>query len=216
MPPRRRSAAIPLLALGLLALATPAAAQQGEWRLGGRLLAARIDAETEPLAFFDTRIRSDDAWTGEFDATFMLDDDLGLEWMITTAPHDLRAVGGVLDGVDLGEVWIAQSALTLQYHVPLWGRVRPYVGVGLAGAWMHSSSITAAAIDSVTSDVMSGFVAQVGVSYRQGRRWLLSFDIKVANTSGDVRLEDEQGTTTATVGIDLDPVLIGLGAAYRF
>jgi outer membrane protein len=208
------------VAVGVMTVAVPASAQQGEWRVGGRLLSVNTDANTEPLTVSESRIVFDSSWTAEFDATYMVGNYWGLEWMVTTAPHDLAAVEGTLDGLDVGEVWVAETTLTLQYHIPVWGKWRPYAGLGIGGAYLHSSKTTdearAADIRKVESDFMSGGVAQVGVAYRHGNRWLFSFDIKYGAFSGDVKVKDSDGTTTDKLETDLDPWLIGLGAAFRF
>lgn len=204
-----------LLAAGLL-LALPAAAQQGEWRLGGRGLSVKTDETIEPLAVLDCRLAFDDSWTIELDATYMLDHQLGLEWTITSAPHNLTAVGGVWDRLEVGEVWIAQSTLTIAYEVPLWGRWRPYLGLGVGGAYLHSSDITAPGIRSIDSDLIAGAVGRIGVAYRYENRWILTLDLRYGRYSGEVRIEASDGTTSDRLATDLEPMLIGLGVAYRF
>jgi outer membrane protein W len=206
--------------VGLLILALPVQAQEGEWRLGWRVLTVETDTESESLAESGSRIAFDSAWTVEFDATYMLDADWGIEWMVTTAPHDLQAGGGDLHGLDIGEVWVAQSTITLTYHVPLWGKWRPYLGAGIGTGYLHSADVTdqaeSAGISKVKSNLLSGIAAQLGVTYRHGHNWIFNLDLKYSDTSGDVKIEDGSGQTTDVLDTDFGPWLIGLGAAYRF
>jgi outer membrane protein len=140
--------------------------------------------------------------------------------MITASRHEIDSGGGTLDGLDLGRLWIAESTLTLKYHLPLWSKWSPYAGLGVGGAYVFDSSVSDAArevgVYRVRSDLMSGAVLQVGVSYRHGSHWILSADIKYAGLSGDVRIKDQADATTYRLDTDLDPWLVGIGAALRF
>lgn len=206
--------------VGALAAASPAVAQQGEWRVGSRILYVGMGAETDPLAETGSRIEFDTSWTVDFDATYMLGTDWGMEFMITTAPHDLEAVGGALNGFDAGKVWLAESTVTVNYHIPMWGRWRPYLGAGLGLAYLHSSDLSEGAqaigVSDIRSDLLAGFAGQFGVTYRCARNWMFNFDIKYNAASGDVRLTGEDGSTIDRVATGVDSWLVGLGAAVRF
>jgi outer membrane protein W len=206
--------------VGSLAIAPSVTAQQGEWRIGGRLLSINTDAATEPIGEAGSEIIFDASWSLDFDATYMVGTDWGLEWMLTTAPYDLEASGGEVEGLDVGETWVAQSTFTLKYHIPLWGKWKPYVGGGLGLGYLHSSATSDAAealgVHEIRSDLLAGAVGQIGVSYRAGQSWILNFDVKYNGASGDVELEDAAGDTLYSLATDLDSWLVGIGAAYRF
>jgi outer membrane protein W len=205
---------------GILMITNAAEAQQGEWRVGGRLLYVSMGAETDPLLDTGSRVEFDSSWTAEFDATYMLGTAWGMEFMLTTAPHDVAAVGGALDGFDIGEVWMAESTVTINYHVQLWGKWKPYVGAGLGMAYLHSSNLTAGTeaigVDDIRSDLLAGIAGQIGITHRYNRYWMFSFDIKYNAASGDIRFTDDDGSTTERVGTDVNSWLVGLGAAVRF
>ena len=209
-----------LAIVGALGIASQTAAQQGEWRIGARLLSVNTDATTEQIVDPGSEIAFDSSWGLDFDATFMAGANWGIEWMLATEPHDLQASGGEVQGLDIGEVWLAQSTLTLSYHIPLWGKWKPYVGAGIGLGYLHSSSTTDAAeavdIHDIRSDVFLGAVGQVGVTYRCGRSWMLGLDIKYNGASGDVKIKNVDGDTAYTLATDLDALLVGVGAAYRF
>ena len=195
------------------------AQQQGEWHVGGRAIFVDTDALSEPVLETGSQLAVDSAASLELDATYMLGHNWGLELMATAANHDLSGYSGQYDGLDIGSVWIAEGTISLRYMVPLFGSWRPYVGAGVAGAYFFESDTTSEAaalgIDSVESDFGYGFVGQVGLLYRFSDSWILTLDLKWIDLPIDVDLESS-GPPIDTVEMDLDPVIIGLGAAYRF
>jgi outer membrane protein len=195
------------------------AQQQGEWHVGGRAVFIDTDALSEPVLDSGSQLAVDSALSLELDATYMLGHNWGLELMATAANHDLSGYSGTYDGLDVGSVWIAEGTISLRYIVPLFGSWRPYVGAGVAGAYFFESDTTAEAsaigIDSVESDFGYGFVGQVGLLHRFSDSWILTLDLKWIDLPIEVDLESP-GPPLDTVETDLDPVIIGLGAAYRF
>lgn len=195
------------------------AQQQGEWHVGGRAIFVDTDALSEPVLESGSQLAVDSAASLELDATYMLGHNWGLELMATAANHDLSGYSGQYDGLDIGSVWIAEGTISLRYIVPLFGSWRPYVGAGVAGAYFFESDTTGEAsalgIDSVESDFGYGFVGQVGLLHRFNDSWILTLDLKWIDLPIDVDLESS-GPPLATVETNLDPVIIGLGAAYRF
>jgi outer membrane protein W len=115
---------------------------------------------------------------------------------------------------------MAQATFTAQYHIPISGRWRPYLGMGLGLAHLHNSSLSDAARQlgarAVRSNLMTGFAAQLGVTYRYDRRWVLSVDVTYNGASGEVRIEDSDGETSHRLDTDFSPWIVGIGAAYRF
>lgn len=215
-----RTVAVAAIVVLILAITQTVEAQQGEWRLGGRLLNIDIGAESQELDDSGSRVVVDGSWTVDFDATYMLGTNWGMEFMITAAPHDLRATGGDLNGLDMGSVWIGEATITVKYHIPLWGKWKPYVGGGLGTAYMFSSDMTSGAeavgISKVESDLMAGAAGQVGVNYRHSRQWMFNFDVKYNAASGDVEVTNSAGETSDEVSTDLNAWIIGLGAVVRF
>jgi len=195
------------------------AQQQGEWHLGMRAIFIDTDALSEPVLDSGSSLAVDSALSLEFDATYLLGHNWGLELMATAAPHDLSAYSGQVDGLDVGTVWIAETTLTVRYIVPLFGRWRPYLGAGIAGTYFFESDTTDEAgdlgIDSVESNFGYGFVGQVGLLYRYGDHWILTLDLKWLDLPVDVDIESS-GPPLDTVEINLDPMIVGIGAAYRF
>ncbi len=195
------------------------AQQQGEWHVGGRAVFIDTDARSEPVLDTPSSLAVDSALSLEFDATYLLGHNWGLELMATAAPHDLSVYSGQSDGLDLGSVWIAESTLTLRYIVPLFGSWRPYLGAGVAGAYFFESDTSdeaeALGLESVESNFGYGFVGQVGLLHRFGDSWILTLDLKWLDLPIDVDLESS-ATSIDTVETPLDPMIVGIGAACRF
>jgi outer membrane protein len=195
------------------------AQQQGEWHVGGRAIFVDTDARSEPVLDSGSHLAVDSALSLELDGTYMLGHNWGLELMATAANHDLSGYSGTYDGLDIGSVWIAETTVSLRYIVPLFGSWRPYVGAGVAGAYFFESDTSdeaaALGIDSVESDFGYGFVGQIGLLHRFSDSWILTLDLKWIDLPIDVDLESS-GPPLDTVAMDLDPVIVGLGAAYRF
>ena len=193
------------------------AQQQGEWHVGGRVVYIDTDARSEPVLDTGSRVTFDSAISLEFDTTYMLGHNWGLELMLTSAEHDLGAFAGEYDGLNVGSVWIGETTVTLRYIVPLLGSWRPYLGAGVAGAYFFESDTSdeASAIDSVESDFTYSYVGQIGLMHRIGDDWILTFDLKWLDLPVDVTLQSS-GPELDTVETDLNPIIVGIGAAYRF
>ena len=211
--------AVAALVAVLAAAGLAEAQQQGEWHVGGRAIFVDIDSHSEAVLSTGASLAVESAFSLEFDATYMLGHNLGLELMATAAPHDLSGYSGSYDGLDLGSVWIAETSISLRYIVPLFGSWRPYFGAGVAGAYFFESDTTEAASDlgiaSVESSFGYGWLGQVGLLHRFSDHWVFTLDVKWLDLPIDVDLESS-GPPLDTVELDLDPVIVGIGAACRF
>jgi outer membrane protein len=195
------------------------AQEQGEWRYGFRLINIGVDSTTETVFDTDSEITFDSKVSVDFDMTYMLGETWGMEWMITAAPHDVSVKSGIFDGLDMGSVWVGQTSLTFQYVFYLWGPWRPYLGAGFGLAYFITSDTSDAAeavgVDRLKSDLGFGLVGQIGLAFRLNKRWILNFDMKYMHIPMDVELKNNDGDS-ATVDMDWNPLIIGLGAAARF
>ncbi len=67
----------------------------------------------------------------ELDFTYMVTDNVGLELILATSPHDLDFTG-VRSGLGKGgSVWLLPPTLLVQYHFMADRSIRPYVGAGV-------------------------------------------------------------------------------------
>src|SRR5690606_20661325 len=67
----------------------------------------------------------------ELDITYFLTRNIAVELILGTTPHNIRAGGSIAGLGPVGRVWLLPPTLTLQYHVDLTDRIKPYVGAGV-------------------------------------------------------------------------------------
>jgi outer membrane protein len=131
-------------ALALSAVATPAAAQtnadqQTGVRSGDVLLRVRaiMVAPNERSgsvlpAFPGEKVRVDNSFMPEVDATYMASDHVGFELIASTTKHHADGRTGTTGSIGrLASTWVLPPTLTAQYHFAPASHVRPYVGAGL-------------------------------------------------------------------------------------
>jgi opacity protein-like surface antigen len=133
----------PLAALMLIAVQAPGAAQvkleahvspmvTGTFYLGdppAQFAIHRQDAS--PLAVQNGQF--DDAFGAGVNAGLRIADRFGLEGMIWWLPTELKATAGlehVNGGVDVNAL---MYGVTLAYYLPVFGRIEPFVGIGVGG-----------------------------------------------------------------------------------
>lgn len=150
----------------------------------------------------------------ELDFTYFLTDNIGVELILGTTPHDVKAVGSPLGAsVDLGDVWLLPPTLTVQYHLNPKGQVSPYVGAGINYTIFYNADSGAAQGIDYSNEF--GWALQAGVDVAVGGNWYLNLDVKKLwlNTDVTVRVNP---TTTVRADVDLDPWIIGFGVGYKF
>ncbi len=182
----------------LIAAALPAAqAAEGDTIL--RLRAIQIDPDVDSsIPGFDV----DDETTGEIAITSFLSPnwaiDLGASW----AEHDV-SMGGA--NVGTTEIWPVN--LLLQFHFTREGPIRPYVGAGVNYTRFEKMDISGGQPDIDKNSF--GPVAQVGLDFPLGDRFLINVDAK----------KFWAGTTLSGVpngDVDIDPWVIGAGIGIKF
>lgn len=143
----------------------------------------------------------------EIDFTYFITENIAAELIAATAKHSIKhSVAG-----DLGDAWILPPTLTLQYHFTPDNQFSPYVGAGINYSYFYGEDESSAFTD---LDVQGGFgtALQVGADYWLNENWGLNVDVKKIFLNIDGKLNG--GAVRAD--IDLDPWVVGAGAAYRF
>ena len=67
----------------------------------------------------------------ELDFTYMVTNNIGVELILATAPHDLDVTGALASLNKGAEVWLLPPTLLVQYHFMADQSIRPYVGAGV-------------------------------------------------------------------------------------
>ena len=126
-----------------------------------------------------------------------------------TAVEGRGTVGplGTLGAVRLGPIF-----LTGIYRLPEWGALQPYVGAGIAHAFILKDYDGSVARLHVQGN--SGFVLQAGFEYRYSKSWGVFVDYKRLwlRLDADGLIEN----LPVTARVTLDPNLVSAGVRYQF
>jgi outer membrane protein len=212
------------LTLGLSAM--PAAAYEaGDWVVRGRIInvnpnddSGAISATAVPGAVAGSGVSVNDDTTLELDFTYMLDPHWGLELILGTTGHEVKANGTLSALGNVADVKVLPPTLTLQYHFSPSSNIRPYAGVGINYTHFYDESVEGV-IDqagaSADFDDSWGLAAQAGVDVDINKDWFVNFDVKYIDIDTDATLK---GTTlgTVTVDADIDPWVWGIGIGTTF
>ncbi|MEZ5894164.1 MAG: OmpW family protein [Parvularculaceae bacterium] len=216
-----RYSAITAAAAALLAAATPAAAEQGDWlvRLRGIMVSPNEDSGAVLPAFPTGSVSVDDAIVPELDFTYFVTNNIGVELILATSPHDISGEGALAGLGKIADTMALPPTLTLQYHFAPDAAFRPYVGVGVNWTVFYSEDATsslegAIGATNVSLDDSFGWAAQAGVDIPVSDRVFLNFDVKYIDIDTTATLNT--GGMINTVDVDLDPFVFGIGVGMRF
>lgn len=114
---------------------------------------------------------------------------------------------GTLGAVRLGPIF-----LTGIYRLPQWGALQPYVGAGIAHAFILKDYDGSVAHLNVHDN--SGFTLQAGFEYRYSKSWGVFVDYKRLwlRLDGDGLIEN----LPVTARVTLDPNLVCTGVRFQF
>lgn len=205
----------------LVAAATPAAAEQGDWlvRLRGIVVAPTEDSSAVEPAFPTGSVSVDNAVVPELDFSYFFTDNIGAELILATSKHDISGEGSLAALGEIADSWVLPPTLTLQYHLNPAGRIRPYAGVGVNWTIFYaedarSSLVGAIGPTAIDLDDSVGVAFQVGVDYDINERFFLNADVKYIDIDTTATLNT--GGVINTVDVNLDPIVAGVGVGMRF
>jgi len=155
---------------------------------------------------------ADDAVVPEFDITYFFTENIAMELILATSPHDVRLEGSDLGDLDLGDTMILPPTLTLQYHFSPDSEFSPYIGAGVNFTIPYSEDAAGGAVTALDADSSFGFALQAGADYWFGKNWGLNVDVKKLWLDLDASVNN--GAITGEV--NLDPWIVGVGVSYRF
>ena len=215
-----RSATL-LVAVAVLFLGPASgSAQLGDRQVGGGVTWLDPDVSSDVVLSTETRLDLAGAVGLEGSARWWLSTTLVVGASIGAAEHDLDTVGGSYGGLDGGSLWMVPVLATLQYHLPLYGLVHPYAGIGASWAWVPevdpSPELRALGIDDLDVSASAGLAALAGVEAELGRRLAAHFEVRYAEISTDTELQDPSGAVIDQIAFDLDPWTLALGVTWRF
>lgn len=209
----------PVLGALLAVAAQPAAAAEASspWTLRVRALhihpANKSDA-IPSLAVPTDSISASKKWAPDLDIEYAFNDKFSAELLLTVPQkHTVTVQQSALGGpVAIGTFKHLPPTLTVKYR-PLGDAVlSPYVGVGVNYTRIWDARLTVPTVGSLRLDQSSvGLAWQAGADYKIDDHWSASLDFKYVKIGSDVKL----GATRVS-HVNVDPVLLAVGAGYRF
>ncbi|MCE3603265.1 outer membrane beta-barrel protein [Massilia sp. P8910] len=197
--------AVAVSMLGLIAI--DAQAQDGAWLVRARAAHLNTADKSTPVAGAGAsdRISVSDKTIPEVDVSYFFTPNLAAELVLTyPQKHDV-----MLDGARIGSFKHLPPSLLGQYHFNPIGQFKPYLGAGINYTRISQVKLLDGAGGLENHSV--GLALQTGVDFRIDKKWSVNLDIKRINIRSDVMIA---GAKVSTVKID--PVLVSVGAGYRF
>jgi outer membrane protein len=218
-----------LLAGAALVAAGSATAQvsDGKWLIRGRAIYIAPNESnnatggaTGNLIGADS-IKVESIWAPEVDISYFFTPNIAAELVLTyPQKHDVEWANSPLTtpaGGTLGIGSIKQLPPTLlgQYHFPLAGGWKPYVGAGVTLFYITDNNLDIPGVGNVLQVRKTnwGLALQGGVDYALTKNWYLNADVKYIWVETKV-------TDNANLGINtmlkVNPWVLGMGVGYRF
>lgn len=187
------------------------AQEKSPWLIRARAIAVVPD-EDATISVIGGDVTVDTDYMPELDFTYFFTENIAVELILATTNHNAVAVGTALGDVPLGDVQVLPPTLTLQYHFPLGGRVKPYVGAGINYTMFFDATPAGGAITSISYGNGVGLALQAGIDIAIDDHWLFNIDVKKIFL--DTKVSINGGAIIADV--DIDPWVVGIGFGYRF
>ncbi|NHZ80442.1 outer membrane beta-barrel protein [Massilia sp. CCM 8695] len=197
--------AVAVSMLGLIAV--DAQAQDGPWLVRARAAHLNPADKATPVggAGASDRISVSDKTIPEVDVSYFFTPNFAAELVLTyPQKHEV-----MLDGAKIGTFKHLPPSVLGQYHFNPIGQFKPYLGAGINYTRMSQVKLLDGAGGLENHSV--GLALQTGLDFRIDKNWSLNLDIKRITIRSDVMIS---GAKVSTVKID--PVLIAVGAGYRF
>ncbi len=194
------------LALALISatvLATPTLAQEaGDMTLGLGIGYVQPKDNNGIVAGGTTEIGSDARPTITFE--YFLRDNIGLE-VLAALPfeHDIK-----IGGAKIGSTKHLPPTISLNYHFPTGGAVKPFVGLGVNYTTFFEDR---SPLGELEIDDSWGLAAHLGVDYAISEKGALRMDLRYIDIDSDVKLDGVK------VGrVEVDPLVAGVAYVMKF
>ena len=222
---------------GLSAVTTPVLAYQaGDWLVRGRIINVNPNDSSGALRLDGDRIAKgvgvDSDTVPELDITYMITPNWGVELILGTSKHTVRAnktVGSAVSGLgskNVIDTRVLPPTLTLQYHFRPGATVRPYVGAGVNYTYFYNEKVPRSSAIHATDGSRTkvnlssswGWAAQAGVDVAINQDWFINFDVKYLDINTTARFKNINGALgeRAKIKADINPFVWGVGIGRRF
>lgn len=184
-------------------LAAPALAQSaGDMTLGFGVGYVNPKSDNGTVAGGATEIGDNTRPTFTFE--YFIRDNIGIE-LLAALPfkHDIY-VGGAKAGVTKH----LPPTVSVNYHFPTGGAIKPFVGVGVNYTTFFEDTSPLGKLDIEDS---WGLAAHLGMDYAISEKGAVRFDVRYIDIDSDVKLNG------AKVGkVEIDPLVVGVSYVMKF
>lgn len=184
-------------------LAAPAWAQSaGDMTLGFGVGYVNPKSDNGTVAGGATEIGDNTRPTFTFE--YFIRDNIGIE-LLAALPfkHDIY-VGGAKAGVTKH----LPPTVSVNYHFPTGGAIKPFVGVGVNYTTFFEDTSPLGKLDIEDS---WGLAAHLGMDYAISEKGAVRFDVRYIDIDSDVKLNG------AKVGkVEIDPLVVGVSYVMKF
>ncbi len=213
-----------ILAAGILAVSLPAFGAAGDiiLRVRGIGIIPTSDGYGISPGLLTTGLDPRPMVVPEVDITYMITNNIGIELIAATSPHDLEFTGANAALGDAGDLMLLPPTLLLQYHFQPDKTFRPYVGAGINYTIVYAENASKSLEDtlgptSLHADNSLGWAIQAGFDYDLSGEWFLNFDVKYIDIDTTLVLKSgAAGATRRQIEVEIDPVIVGIGVGIRF
>lgn len=146
----------------------------------------------------------------EVDGSYFLTPSWAVEVIAATTRHNVSVVAGGTH-VKVGSTWVLPPTISLQYHLPQLGVVRPYAGLGATVAFFYDSH-AAPGITKAGYSTAVGPTVEAGFDVPLAGNWLANLDVKQMFLVTGARVDN--GAVRALT--ELSPTVVGVGVGYVF
>ena len=205
------------------------AVEQGDWLLHVRAINVGPNDDSSLIrvdgaGVAGTGVNVDDGQSLDISLGYMFTDKWAVELLADiSSKHSVSAYGlsglGVPDGTDVVEVNTLPPTVFLQYQFNPTGKIRPYAGIGLNFTTFLNDKLTPAAKEVLGANNLSldnsfGLAAQFGIDWALKNDWSFNIDVKYANIDTEATFDTAIGR--ASVDVDINPTVIGIGFGKTF
>lgn len=161
-------------------------------------------AAAAPVGLTPVSVNVDDANALTLSGEYFIRDNIGIELLLATPfKHDIN-VGGAF----AGSTKQLPPTLSVNYHFPTQGPIKPFVGIGLNYTVFYDES---SPLGDLKLDNSFGLAATIGADWQINPTGALRLSVRYMDIDADVSLN---GTSLGTA--EIDPVVVGFGYVHRF
>ena len=216
-----------LASTALVAAPAHAGSTDGKWQikvLGSAVLPdgkiSRIDKDLIGLPA-GSQTKASDNGVPTLAVEYFFTKNVSAETICCTSAHHVTGAGPLAGAAIVDHAILIPATLTLKYHLPLPGGIKPYVGVGPSlYLWLGERPGAAAASLGAARVHLSnevGVAVQGGVDIALGKKGFgLSLDAKKYWMGTTARFYTAGGVEALTTRHKIDAWILSAGVSYRF